>query len=304
MAQIVLKHPDKLIQYIDQIPIKSDPYVKNIIIQLEFINPSCTNILVHQTSLPYILIEIINSYSNELLDIYVDQINSGQIDGEYHKHIGFTSIKNNFLALSFSIVQCFSFWYIKNKGKIEHRAASNIYNISDSIIEQRFFDKKVSDYANKYSYNIKQYNIKQYNIKQILSNESINWHHKSKHAINYFVNCTGYDIANHNIFFNKYCEKTNQKHNIIEHNFPNINIDKNNDSVNDIDDDCKFIKNLDCYVQISVKKNRINMIEHKIKNHEKLTDIIAINKLLYDFVEKRVIDLCHNFYYEYIASFR
>lgn len=318
MIQYVIEHPTELIDYISSINTDNDLNVR-----LKSINLEHTNVLINCTTIPSVLIDIISSYANDEINICIKQhiINATNYYGYHNNHYQsvemnydfFTNNINNhnscdFREYSFQFNCCIYFErlhfkqldnnnrkdILKYKSLLHHQFIAN--DVIECDISNRMNDfensncythassflRKIFDNSNKYFY------FAENKFKNNFKNKTFD---NEQH--NYDKYCRWYlfdknMIFDEKLFFNCYSENTQQYYNKINNNLSSIDTNKNEDCK----EDCKYDKDNDCYRQVKINGHSANLAQYKIKNYDKLTNIIAINKILYEFVNKYFKQLC------------
>lgn len=95
-----------------------------------------------------------------------------------------------------------------------------------------------------------------------------------------------------NHFFNCYSDQTQQNHNKIDHDSPSVYKYGKNTYITE---DCKYYKESNSYDHVMVNKSRTKLIQYNVVNHEKLSNVIAINKTLYETINKQIKRMCNDY---------
>lgn len=290
MAQFVFddNNLNKLINFIDGRSLINDQ------MNLQLIDSHFIDDIAKIIAIPKVLLEIVNSYLQIQIQIHVTKYNINNYQyiekQQHHAHFKFI-ISNDFLNIKFALVYCFYFfreWDIRSEGISIAKSVYDTFShccADDDTFERKLFVHRneqnfVKDIKNKYDAerlifltNAFVNPDKYFTIDKISLNDK---YHDIKNP-----HCG--DVLNDNIFFNCYSKNTHQNHNMIRNNFQNINDDKYFNHV----ELCKYDENSNNYNYIFVRQYTTKMVKYKVKNHKKMSCIIAINKLLYDIIHAR-----------------
>lgn len=308
MTQFILENPDKLIKFInniDTIQSNFNAVLDSINVQLKTINPERSNNLILYTMLPLVIIEIINSYVNDEINLCVEQnrieyytdliqyslSNVTSIPYKYYKFSANNSyIDNN--TYSFQFAQ-----YITNVARSNDCFHQNMSRKSSLHI--CFTDNNIFEYKNilrlnpfkikkkrknalgkhwdlhlntKHKKTHNEYKRRKSHLKTI-SNDFDKYFANRKSVLDCYFVRNKIDLIQ---FFNCFSANTQHQHNIIESESRS-----NKDKILVIEK-CKYDNELKYYNYVSLGYSTIKMAQYKINNHEMMTNVISIIKLLYD----------------------
>lgn len=291
MAQIICEHPHELRYFIDNLD-----KVKTVNVRFRSVYPSRITSLIKtfecltiHTPLPQVLIQIIDSYGGEVYDILITR-NIVGVQGLYRRDI---HMHFNFDTDVFRSLCCIKFKY---GGESEYGSILNTLINDDKILEYKMFQSEKREnpiLLDQQQKLLKNY-LKQSNIR-LKACDSIN---------EYCDNCdndhsthVGFDrnyAFNSILFFNNYSMNTRQYHNMIKHISPrNINLDNGNIWFTE---DCKYIKKTNCYKHVLVSDFSSKITQYKIVDHAQFTNILKINKILYEFIDREMKEKSHYYF--------
>lgn len=301
MTQLVLEHSDKLTDYINNIE-----DTKSINVRLKSIcpEPERSNVLITFTTLPQVLINIINAYADDLYDIRITRkiINYHEYCNINDRYVRRVHIHFNFDAHSFQSLCCIKFKYIQYSSVV-YKSLLNTLIKDNNVIEYKLFE-----YTRRFQYYEELFRRQQF-LKQLFK-ESDYWTDQNKNVVvcnnlnKYCHDCNKNDYDNDNInfdlmnafdsnlFFNCFSNNTQQKHNIIKHDTPRI---RRKDGVTYIVENCEYNKKTNKYEHILVNEKVTKMAQYEIKNYDQFTNILIINKILYEFVNKQMKNMSNDY---------
>lgn len=299
-SHFVIENLDDLTKYISNIYTKDIAY-NNINIRLKSVNLKQMNLLRKQTMLPLVIINIIDSYMIDEINVCVyryiskiQNVNNRKLR-EQNVHIDYIFvIKNstiNFDTYSFQSLCCIRFnrfrqndWPAIRPDILTYESLLNSRVCDNDIIEHKSFKylrKRDKDTVEKYKSRhafLKKVSVRpdKYFIDCIVPNSE-------------FRKCR--DMADCNLFFNCYVQTTQQDNNEfkIDHDTPGIKIIRKNKYTIE---KCKYYKETDCYKQFSVNECQARMTQYKVINPKKFMNVLVINKLLYETVNTQMKNIC------------
>lgn len=278
MTQFVLECPEELIDFV------TNNYTI-LCVKIKHINLEVLSIIANNTPLSKVLITIIDSY---VADIIIMQIIKEIIEEPYfndskRSHTHFSFIMNNsiinFDTYSFRFMCCIKFecqinCFLQNNGY-----ESSLYIAYIGTYSEYVFTNQTNDVLNYKIFKHRRSKDRGYEDRCKLFETVIKKFNECCVKFNGCVeysNCHCYNAPNFNLIFNHYSQNAQQNYNLIEHD---ANINKCENVTYDIKSDC--------YNHTHVSRNQINLRQYKIMNHKKFTTIIAINKLLFDVINKQ-----------------
>lgn len=285
MTHCFLENPNELIHYIIG---ANNNVINNIKINTNSINSTLLNDLITYTMLPTVLIEIVKLYINEDINLCIrknilearNYYSTQYVDQRIHMHYKlFTN--NNSNTHSFSLDYCI----------VSHlndlclpRRTSYRSVVCCCLIDNNIFEYKIARHRTLFNTDLDSVfktfneNIVQYRIKYQCDD----------------VHKQDYEPFDMNSFFNCFSNTTKQYHNLIERELSSNHIIKNCYSTYIIEE-CKYDSVLDCYNSVLICGYQVTLVQYKINNHKNLTDIISINKLLFEIIDKQTKPICDNY---------
>lgn len=300
MARFVINNSDELIKFIDDKSSKTHHQMNLQLIDSHNANTTSKSI----TTLPQILIDIINSYLPTQIHVSKYCISDYEYTFDnalcrrYHEHYKFV-ITNNFSNINFALTYCFHFWCdhkLEAKNIFIKEPVYDTLSCCDIDDNADIFEREISGYPmvylddymlmfeNRHPKCARNY-LDDASRLLFLNNALANpneYFGKADKFVNNFCNVNDNNcsnVLNDNVFFNCYSGDTNQ------YNSLNTNVIRYSNHV----EKCERCKDSTDYNYVFVKKYGPTLIKYKVINHEKLMYIIAVNKLLYDIVNERII---------------
>lgn len=299
MTQFVFKHPNAINNFVNDYGniLFKQRFTKNIYVQIKSTNLEKLNIITSHTTLPLVLIEIIDSYLcdkfnlhiiQKFVEFYYDKDND--YNQQIHCHFLFY-IKNaciNFNTYSFDSACCIEFK--RDKFNCTYDSSSKLYIHNNDV-----FKYDVCDYARCVPFaEYRELLHKETDLKSIFNNhDKLFTTCRTREYDNYDL-CTMPDA---NLFFNCFSENSQQNYNKIECYSPCITMQSDPNikmyrTKTNIIEDCKYDKDSDSYKHGLVDHHIAKLARYKIIDHEKLTIVIAINKLLFETVNTLMKQIC------------
>lgn len=294
MTQFIFEHSDALTNFINDSQDISqiiDMHSEEQKIQIKSINLERLNKIILHTTLPQVLIEIIDSYVNDKINLYVSRHFQYQ-DPEQRLHVHFVCHIND-ASIDFDT-------YIFNEVccciKFKHNEINNGYSSSLNFHHYNHYTyahNTIECYEYKtFTYNLVLVNRYEYKyqdarLKEIFENHDKHFC-KCKNPCdpNYVQDCHSLDL---NLFFNCYSKNSQQLNNEIKHDSPSIKI-QNDESY--VVENCKYYNDSEYYKQARVTPYTTKLAQFKIINHVKLTNTIAIYKLLFETINTQMKQIC------------
>lgn len=302
MAQFIFEqfHELTLMKYIEDVD-----NIKNINIQLRSSWQERFNVLTINIALPQTLIQIIDAYVVDVFNILISRHNICTRHNQMHMHF-------NFDTDSFESTCCIKFrnpriYYstITHDSCGAYNSVLNTFITDNEVLKYKIFHNKKHKYSKKLS---QQQKILKTHFKQV--NNYFKAYHNCNNCTNTYCNicvnayrniCIDNDdhvdfdqmlLFDSALFFNCYSMNTQQIHNTIKY-IPSGH-KKHNDGNIYITEDCTYNNKTDCYKQIVVTNKTSKMMQYKIINHKRFTDILVVNKILYEFIDTLMKQMCYN----------
>lgn len=290
MTQYILEHPKELINHINSITCVDSTHYFSQLVRIKSIVPKQTNILKRYTLLPSVLIEIVDSYAEDNTEsiitqvqrniIYAPNIQNKCASQNVHIHFWFYVPTN---SSTFWFMICINFTPRQCNDQNKCKTCNESYNSTLYIVhtDNNVLERKVSGHK---------MNDTNYHYQRILAktlkkpNKYFGAYENFNDTIRHVMACHDYVMPPCHLFFNQYSSNMQQFHNIINNNSKR----KNQIMV----EDCKYYKKTDCYNHITVTSCETNSVMYIVKDKETLTKIISISKLLYDFINNQMKNIC------------
>lgn len=296
MTQDGFVNPDTLLDFITRIKTLNDTY-KNV--QLKSIYAQRSNVIMTDTKLPFVLVEIINSYIeiNKKINLSVN-IERTIIDAQ-----GYFNNINDYdqqlcIQYVFSVdelVNCPLEFVCNINFKRVHFGCWNDIAYKSSLMCSKMFPKNTLETKTaKFKKNFKNtagVSCWSDYLREIFKDPC---KYFSMHRIEKNENTLRFneDIdINYNLFFNCASEVA-QTHNIIKHESPNDHKYKNKIYITE---ECRYDKESKCFTQVLVTPQEIKLMQFIIKDQEKLLNIITICKLLFEIINNTTKLMCDNY---------
>lgn len=269
MSQYILNQPDKLTNFINNCN------TKNINMQL-IKNIEFANAVSIYVTLPSMLVDIINLYANYVIDVSISQkiFDVQEYSNEHNIIVQRLHMHLIFKTHLFRSTCCIKFKYSQHSSIVYKSLLNTIFNNDtfdyeiSSIDFKDFFDLSHCDFRDCVCADISDC------IRTDISDETDN-----------FMDFNLHRTIDSNVFFNCFSKNTQQHSNVISYDPPRIKEHEN----------CKYNKKLKCYDHILMKTLRFPlMIRYYIINPKKLSTIIAINKIFYEFINEQMINISHD----------
>lgn len=288
MIQFVLENPDKLIHIITH----SIAYECEIL-RIKLINTDLMNFLIIHTTLPLTLIDIIDSYTNDVINISVSQKikqQQKQVYVDQYPECGLHQVIHKcfyFNTHSFNSVH-----YVKYKRIYSHvtpQGSEHNWTSTLSIKNNKAIEHKMFEHSTLFEYP-KKYKRRRVILKKIANDTP--WFLKiSKQLTDKNIKIR--DTFDWNIFFDCYINNTNN-HYIIDYDKFSIKLCNNGLSMTskhvskNYVEECYYNNENDCYNHIMANRNNSKLTQYKIIDHEQLLVMIAINKLLSEIINEQL----------------
>lgn len=264
MAQYIFENSNELINYVNDINVDSNHFVT----QLKITNPEHLNIIATQINFPMALIELINEYVTdniELSFIRYKYYSSMRLSTRFVLSVNNANI--NFNTYSFEI----EYGIDRNWNKSICKSFACVRFNDKDVLEHNIFQKQHQYIAGD---DIDRHNL----LKYIFKDPDVYFSDNKcpdDHILRLHLNS-----SSNKAFFN--CYIAEYLPNTIESvNHDNNSSDNKEDKLRELSD-CKYYKKEDCYKQITVYEKYATMMQIKVLNHEILMTIINTYNSLYE----------------------
>lgn len=260
MTQITSRVINEFISYVNNTPNNT----KKIHLDLKLNNSIFAIVLTSQTTLPTTLIKIIESYLIESFKLEINQEKS-------QFSVFFKCVCT---SADFELYYYFEFPPHLTKN-ISHKMLSCLSDIGNDVLK-RTLSVSVHVEDNMSQHALLE-DVLDHPYKYIKGYTNMNRNYCAYYYFNHKINS--------NLFFNSYCDTEYKQFNHTNMYDQYINVD------NCTNEGCRYSKEFKQYHQVFINHRRdgtnlVNIVTYDIIDHKKLTNIIIINKFLYEIINK------------------